>query len=132
MHVEQVTYELAGRKYVGALVYDETVKRPRLALLMCPNWMGMRQQAIDRAAVLAGDRYVVFAVDMYGEGIRPKDFGEAAALANPLRDDPAEARRRGRAGYDTFSRRGRERGRINDQHAAVGCCFGRGSVLELR
>ena len=131
MHVEQVTYELAGKKYVGALVYDETVKRPRPALLMCPNWMGMRQQAIDRATLLAGDRYVVFCVDMYGEGIRPKDFGEAAALANPLRDDPAEDKRRVRAAYDTFLRLGKERGLINDQRAAVGFCFGGGNALDL-
>jgi dienelactone hydrolase len=131
MHVEQITYELNAKKYVGALVHDESVKRPRPALLMCPNWMGMRQQAIDRAALLAGDRYVVFCVDMYGEGIRPKDFGEAAALANPLRDDPAEAKRRVRAAYDTFLRLGKERGLINDQRAAVGFCFGGGNVLDL-
>ena len=131
MHVEQVTYELSGKKYVGALVYDANIKRARPALLMCPNWMGMRQQAIDRAALLAGDRYVVFCVDMYGEGIRPKDFGEAAALANPLRDDPAEAKRRVRAAYDTFLRLGKERGLINDQRAAVGFCFGGGNVLDL-
>jgi dienelactone hydrolase len=131
MHVEQVSYELQGKKYVGALVYDESVKRARPALLMCPNWMGMRQQAIDRAALLAGDRYVVFCVDMYGEGIRPKDFGEAAALANPLRDDPAEAKRRVRAAYDTFLRLGKERALINDQRAAVGFCFGGGNVLDL-
>src|SRR5712672_1440939 len=131
MHVEQVTYELAGKKYVGAIVYDATVTHARPALLMCPNWMGMRQQAIDRAALLAGDRYVVFAVDMYGEGIRPNDFGEAAALANPLRDDPAEAKRRVRAAYDTFVRLGKERGLINDRRAAVGFCFGGGIVLEL-
>ena len=131
MHVEQVSYTLNGKNYVGALVYDESIKRPRPALLMCPNWMGMRQQAIDRAALLAGDRYVVFCVDMYGEGIRPKDFGEAAALANPLRDDPAEARRRVRGAYDTFVRLGKERGLINDQRAAVGFCFGGGNVLDL-
>src|SRR5215831_15774644 len=131
MHVEQVSYELNGKKYVGALVYDETIKRPRPALLMCPNWMGMRQQAIDRATLLAGDRYVVFCADMYGEGIRPKDFGEAAALANPLRDDPAEAKRRVRAAYDTFLRLGKERGLITDQRAAVGFCFGGGNVLDL-
>ncbi len=131
MHVEQVTYELSRKKYVGALVYDESVKRPRPALLMCPNWMGMRQQAIDRAALLAGDRYVVFAADMYGEGIRPNDFAEAAALANPLRDDPAEAKRRVRAAYDTFLRLGKERGLVNDQRAALGFCFGGGNVLDL-
>jgi len=131
MRVEQITYGLAGKKYDGALVYDETITRPRPALLMCPNWMGMRQQAIDRAALLAQDRYVVFAVDMYGEGIRPKDFGEAAALANPLRDDPPEARRRVRAAYDTLLRLGKERRLIGDQRAAVGFCFGGGNVLEL-
>jgi dienelactone hydrolase len=131
MHVEQVTYELAGKKYVGALVHDAAVTRPRPALLMCPNWMGVRQQAVDRAALLAQDRYVVFVVDMYGEGIRPKDFGEAAALANPLRDDPAEAKRRVRAAYDTFVQLARQRGLINDQHAAVGFCFGGGNVLDL-
>jgi dienelactone hydrolase len=131
MHVEQVTYALNGKNYVGALVYDETFKRPRPALLMCPNWMGMRQHAIDRAALLAGDRYVVFCVDMYGESIRPQDFGEAAALADPLRDDPAEARRRVRAAYDTFLKLGKERGLISDQRAAVGFCFGGGIVLDL-
>ena len=131
MHVEHVTYELAGKKYVGALIYDDKVTRPRPALLMCPNWMGMRQQAIDRAALLAGDRYVVFAVDMYGDGVRPKDFGEAAALANPLRDDPAEARRRVRAAYDAFIKLAKQRGLINHQRAAVGFCFGGGIVLEL-
>jgi dienelactone hydrolase len=131
MRVEHVTYQVAGKSYVGALVHDDTVTHPRPALLMCPNWMGMREQAIERAALLAQDRYVVFVIDMYGEGIRPKDFGEAAALANPLRDDPAEARRRVRAGYDTFIRLGRERGLINDQRAAIGFCFGGGNVLEL-
>src|SRR5258708_37610687 len=131
MRVEEVAYGLGGKKYDGALVYDETITRPRPALLMCPNWMGVRQQAFDRAALLAQDRYVVFVADMYGDGIRPKDFGEAAALANPLRDDPAEARARVRAAYDTFVRLGRERGLIDDRRAAIGFCFGGGNVLEL-
>ena len=131
MHVEEVAYEVAGKTYVGALVYDDTITRPRPALLMCPNWMGMRQQAVDRAALLAGDRYVVFAADMYGKGNRPNDFGEAAALANPLREDPAEARRRARAAYDTLLKLGKARGLIDDRSAAVGFCFGGGNVLEL-
>jgi dienelactone hydrolase len=131
MQVETITYQVAGKNHVGALVYDETVKRERPALLMCPNWMGMRQQAIDRAALLAQDRYVVFVADMYGEGIRPKDFAEAAALANPLRDDPAEARRRVRAAYEAFIKLGQQRRLIDDRRAAVGFCFGGGNVLDL-
>ena len=64
------------------------------ALLMSPNWLGATDVANERASLLARRGYVTFVADMYGEGIRPKDFGEAAALANPLRDDPPEARRR--------------------------------------
>ena len=131
MRVETVKYSSAGKPYVGALVYDENIKQPRPALLMCPNWMGMREQAIDRAKLLAGFGYVVFAVDMYGEGIRPSNFEQAAALANPLRDNPPEAKRRVRAAYDAFVREAKQRGLINDRRAAVGFCFGGGNVLEL-
>src|SRR5260370_35542133 len=94
MHVETITYQLAGKNYVGALVHDETVKQPRPALLMCPNWMGMRQPAIDRAALLAQERYVVFAAHRYGEGFRPMGFGAPEGRANPRRAAPPEARPR--------------------------------------
>jgi dienelactone hydrolase len=131
LKVETIKYALDGRTYAGALVYDDKTAEKRPALLMCPNWMGMREQAIERAKLVAGDRYVVFAVDMYGEGVRPKDFGEAAALANPLRDDPAEAKRRVRAAYQAFIAEAGKRGLINDKRAAVGFCFGGGNVLDL-
>ncbi len=45
---------------------------------------GMTDKAIERGKLVAGDRYVVFVADMYGQGTRPADFGEAAQLANPL------------------------------------------------
>lgn len=130
MRVEDIGYELAGRKYRGALVYEEG-EAPRPAVLMGPNWMGVTDRAVARAKLLAAGRYVVFIADMYGEGVRPGDFPGAAALANPLRADPAEARRRVRAGYDAMVREAGARGLIDGRRAAIGFCFGGGNVLDL-
>jgi dienelactone hydrolase len=131
MKVESVTYSMGEKAFLGALVHDEAVRERRPALLMAPNWMGATDAATARAQLLAGNGYVVFVVDMYGKGTRPKDFGEAAALANPLREDPAEARRRMRAAYDAFIAEAGKRGLITAERAAVGFCFGGGNVLEL-
>jgi dienelactone hydrolase len=130
MRVENIRYELAGRNYLGALVYEDN-QPPRPAVLMGPNWMGVTDKAVDRAKLLAAGRYVVFVADMYGECVRPSDFPGAAALANPLRENPAEARRRVRAGYETMVREANKRGLTNDRRAAIGFCFGGGNVLDL-
>jgi dienelactone hydrolase len=131
MKVEPITYSSGDTRFAGALVYDETVNRQRPAILMAPNWMGVRQLAYERAELIAGDRYVVFVADMYGEGRRPKDFAEAASFANPLREDAAESRKRIRAAFDTLVAEGNRRGVINQYRGAIGFCFGGGNVLEL-
>jgi dienelactone hydrolase len=118
MKTELITYAMGSLAAEGALVYDENVTRKRPALLMAPNWLGMTDQAIARAKLIAGDRYVVF-------------FAGAPALANPLRENAAEQRRRIRAAYDTLIAEGDKRGLIDNRRAAVGFCFGGGNVLEL-
>jgi dienelactone hydrolase len=131
MKVETIRYSMGPFTAEGALVYDEKISARRPAVLMAPNWMGMTDKAIERGKLVAGDRYVVLVADMYGQGNRPKDFGEAAGLANPLRADSGEARARIRAAYDTLVAEGNKRGLIDRRHAAVGFCFGGGNVLEL-
>ena len=135
MKVEKIKYpmktELGALTAAGALVYDDKVSGKRPALLMAPNWMGMTDKAIERAKLLAGDRYVVFVADMYGEGTRPADFGECAALANPLRENAVEQRARIRAAYDTMIAEASKRNLIDGRRAALGFCFGGGNVLEL-
>jgi dienelactone hydrolase len=99
---------------------------------MAPNWLGVTEKAIARARLLAGDRYVVFVADLYGQGTRPADFTAAAALANPLRENAIEHRRRIRAAYDTMVAEASRRNLIDGRRAPVGFCFGGGSVLDLR
>ena len=131
MKAEKITYTMGALTAEGVLVYDETISGHRPAVLMGPNWMGLTDKAIERAELLAGDRYVVFVADMYGQGKRPADFGEAAALANPLREDPVEQRRRIRAAYDAMIAAGKRHNLIDGRRAAIGFCFGGGNVLEL-
>jgi dienelactone hydrolase len=131
MEVEPIKYALGNINFDGALVYDKAVTTRRPALLMAPNWLGATPAAIDRARLLASNRYVVFVVDMYGNGRRASNFEAAAALANPLRADPHEARRRVRAAFDAMVTEANRRSLIDHRRAAIGFCFGGGNALEL-
>ncbi len=131
MRVERIEYPMGALTAEGALIYDETVSGRRPAVLVAPNWMGMTEKAIERGELIAGSRYVVFVADMYGAGTRPADFAEAAALANPLRADAREQRRRVRAAFETVLGQAEARGLTDQRRAAIGFCFGGGNVLEL-
>ena len=89
-------------------------------MLLAPNWMGMTDNAIQRGELVTANRYVVFVADMYGAGTRPADFGEAAALANPLRLNAVEQRRRVKAAFETMIAQAKTRNLIDDRRAAVG------------
>jgi dienelactone hydrolase len=131
MRSEMIKYPMGALTAEGALIYDENVSGKRPALLMAPNWMGMTNGAIERGRLIAAGRYVVFVADMYGAGTRPANFAEAADLANPLRADAIEQRKRIRAAFEAMIAEGEKRALIDERRAAVGFCFGGGNVLEL-
>jgi dienelactone hydrolase len=131
MRAEIIKYPMGALTAEGALIYDENVSGKRPALLMAPNWMGMTNGAIERGRLIAANRYVVFVADMYGAGTRPANFAEAADLANPLRADAVEQRKRIRAAFEAMIAEGQRRMLIDERRAAVGFCFGGGNVLEL-
>jgi dienelactone hydrolase len=131
MRAEIIKYPMGALTAEGALIYDENVSGKRPALLMAPNWMGMTNDAIERGRLIAASRYVVFVADMYGAGTRPANFAEAADLANPLRADAVEQRKRIRAAFEAMIAEGQRRTLIDERRAAVGFCFGGGNVLEL-
>ena len=65
MKVEFVKYSVSGLGCRGALVYDDGVRARRPLLLVAPNWLGVTENVLERAKVLAGNRYVVFVADMF-------------------------------------------------------------------
>jgi dienelactone hydrolase len=130
--VERIDYRAGNTACNGALVYDENVEGRRPLLLMAPNWLGVTADAIKRAAAIAGDKYVAFVADMYGGGKASAGPPESAELANGLRANAPERRRRIAAALEALRAASDKRG-IGDltHQAAVGFCFGGGNVLEL-
>jgi dienelactone hydrolase len=130
--VERIEYRAGNAVCNGALVYDEKVSGRRPLLLMAPNWLGVTNDAIKRAATMAGIKYVAFVADMYGGGKISAGPPESATLANGLRADAPERRRR-IAGALEALRSESDKRKIGDlkRQAAVGFCFGGGNVLEL-
>lgn len=126
-----VAYEIEGQAYEGMLVYDDSVKDKRPGLLMVPNWMGVTENAAKKAQRVAGSEYVVFVADMYGKDIRPQNAEEAGKAASAVRSDRTIMRKRVNAALDVFKAQAGEVALDVDHIAAIGFCFGGGTVLEL-
>lgn len=130
--VERIKYQAGSVAANGALVYDERTTGRRPLLLISPNWLGVSEDAIKRAGEMAGTKYIAFVADMYGDGKVANGPPEAAPLANGLRADAPERRRRIAAALEALRSESDKRG-IGDlsRQAAAGFCFGGGNVLEL-
>jgi dienelactone hydrolase len=130
--IERIEYRAGNMTCKGALVYDERASGRRPLMLIAPNWLGVTDDAIKRAATIAGGNYVAFVADMYGGGKISAGPPESAELANGLRADAPERRRRIAAALDALRAESGKRG-IGDlqRQAAAGFCFGGGNVLEL-
>jgi dienelactone hydrolase len=132
MPVERFEYAAGQLRMNGALVYGPGCSADAPLILLSPNWLGVTPQAITQAESIAGDNRIVFVADMYGNGQTAAGPPEAAPLADALRIDWQERRRRITAAYDAMLDAAQKRG-IGDpvKTAAIGFCFGGGNVLEL-
>jgi dienelactone hydrolase len=130
--VERIDYQAGGVKAKGALVWNEKVGGKRPLMLVMTNWLGVTDIAIKRAAKMAGDKYVAFVADMYGDGKTCDGPPTSQEWMMAVRADRVEGRKRVNAGLATLIAEADKRG-IGDasKKAAVGFCFGGGNVLEL-
>ncbi|MGJ8726077.1 MAG: dienelactone hydrolase family protein [Roseibacillus sp.] len=126
---KKVAYSDADTQFEGVLVYDDSLTDPAPAILMVPNWMGVTESAVKKAAEVAGTNRVVFVADMYGADVRPTNMGEAGEAAGAVRADREMMRSRAQLALDTFLKQ--EAPLDKDKTAAIGFCFGGGTVLEL-
>src|SRR4029453_2577148 len=132
MAVESIFYSVSGMSCRGALIWDEGVKAPRPLLLMAPNWRGVIKAAIETGQMLAGEGYVVFVADMFGEGNGPVGTENPMEFLRPFMSDVAGMRRRIAAALDTLTREA-DRRAIGDitRRGGMGFCFGGLNVLDL-
>ncbi len=132
MTVERIDYQAGNVKAKGALVWNEKVSGRRPLLLVMPNWLGVTEIAIKRAQKMAGDKYVAFVGDMYGDGKTCEGPPTSQEWMMAVRADRVEGRKRVNAALNAMVHEADKRG-IGDslKRAAVGFCFGGGNVLEL-
>lgn len=131
LQTKNVRYDLAGKTFEGVIVHhgDADAKRP--GVLMVPNWLGPSAASLDMARRVAENGYVVMMVDMYGVDVRPTNASEAGAAAGAVRGDRAVMRARAQKALDVFRTEGKPLGLDPGKVAAIGFCFGGGTVLEL-
>lgn len=128
IHTQTVEYKHDDTLLEGYLAYDDVFKGKRPGVLIVHEWTGPGPYVKRRAKEIAALGYIAFAVDMYGKGIRPVDASEASKQASIYRSDRKLMRGRVLAGLREF-----EKNKFLDQSkiAAIGYCFGGGTVLEL-
>lgn len=119
---------------IGELDFDGFMARPEKhegklpGVIVIHDWMGNGEFAYARAASLAQQGYVAFAIDVYGRGKRAKNSAEAAELAKPFYEDRAMFRERLKGALAELLKRPE----VDPKRIAViGFCFGGTAALEL-
>ncbi len=128
MQTKVVEYKDGDIVLEGYLAYDDAIQEKRPGVLVVHEWNGLESHVKRQAEELAKLGYVAFAIDMYGKGIRPKTMEESAAQANIYRSNRQLMRSRANAGLVVL-----QQDSLTDPKriAAIGYCFGGGTVLEL-
>jgi dienelactone hydrolase len=123
-----VDYRDGNAMLQGFVAYDDEIQGKMPGVLIVHQWTGLGAYEKMRAEKLAMLGYVAFCADIYGKGIRPATQAEASKQASLYRSDRKLLRKRAEAGLKELKKQ-----KMTDpaRVAAIGYCFGGGTVLEL-
>lgn len=121
---EFVTYKIDGNAYEG---YYTSPSPGSPLVLLIHDWDGLNDYEVKRADMLAELGYTVFALDLFGTGLRPTTTEEKKQLTGELYKDRDKMRRLMNGALAAAASRGAD---IKNAVAA-GYCFGGAAVLEL-
>ena len=119
-----VGYKVNGQNFEG---YYRSPKGKAPLILLVHDWDGLTSYEIKRADMLAELGYAVFAVDLFGAGIRPSSIEEKKKLTTALYADRDRMRTLLMGAMEAAKNQG---GNIENS-VAMGYCFGGAAVLEL-
>jgi dienelactone hydrolase len=128
LKTQWVDYKQGDAELSGYLVYDDALKGKRPGVLMIHDRSGFSEGTLADARMIAGLGYVVFAEDMFGKGIVPKDVPEMTKYITIYDKDRPLMRSRATAGFEVL----KAQPMVDPAKlAAVGYCFGGTTGLEL-
>jgi dienelactone hydrolase len=119
-----VTYQVNGQPYEG--YYISPSERAPFVLLI-HDWDGLTDYEIKRADMLADLGYSVFALDLFGAGVRPTEVNDKRQLTGELYKN----REKMRALMNGALIAAKSKGANIENAVAMGYCFGGAAVLEL-
>ncbi len=119
-----VSYQVDGKSYEG---YFITPGAGAPLVLLVHDWDGLTDYEIKRAGMLAEMGYAVFAVDLFGAGVRPTEQADKRRHTAELYGDRDKMRSLLNAGLEAAKAEGADSGNA----VAMGYCFGGAAVLEL-
>lgn len=124
---ESVSYVANGVTLKGFVIYDESIKGKRPAVVIAPEWWGVNDYIRMRARKLAELGYIAMGADMFGGGKIAANPKEAQEFTMPFYKDPGLAKTM----IDAAIRKLKEFPQTDpDNVAAIGYCFGGYIVLN--
>ncbi len=119
-----VKYKVGNEAFEG--YYTSPADNAPLVILV-HDWDGLTDYEVKRAEMLAELGFAVFAVDLFGEGVRPAEVEERRKLTGMLYNDRERMRALLKGGLEQAAAQGGN----TDNAVAMGYCFGGAVVLEL-
>ena len=119
-----VNYEVNGEPFEG---YFISPKKDAPLVLLIHDWDGLTEYEVQRAEMLAGMGYAVFAADLFGKGVRPTEVMDKKQHTGELYKDRARMRALMQGAVSEAKAQG---GNI-DNAVTMGYCFGGAAVLEF-
>jgi dienelactone hydrolase len=118
------SYDIDGKKYEGYLA-TPTPGAPLIFLIH--DWDGLTDYEVKRSEMLATLGYSVFALDLFGAGVRPVEVSVMQQLTTELYKDRKKMLKLLQSAYDIAKSKG-----LNvDNAVAMGYCFGGAAALEF-
>jgi dienelactone hydrolase len=121
---KSVVYEVNGASYEG---YYTGASGNAPFILLVHDWDGLTDYEVKRADMLAEMGYTVFAVDLFGAGVRPTKVEDRRQHTGELYKDREKMRALLNAALKTAQSQGANTGNA----VVMGYCFGGAAVLEF-
>ena len=119
-----VTYEAEGKKFEG---HFKEGKKGAPLLILVHDWDGLTDYEVKRTEMLSELGYHVFAVDLYGKGVRPTETAEKKKLSGALYGD----REKMRTLLMAAAEHAQKLSGADKDVVVLGYCFGGSAALEL-
>lgn len=121
---KNIPYQVNGENFEG--YYIAPAAQAPLILLI-HDWDGLTDYEVRRADMLAARGYAVFAVDLFGAGVRPTNLKDKQQHTGELYKDRERMRNLLQGAWRTAAALGAN----TDNAVTMGYCFGGAAVLEM-